>query len=60
VPVAKLIRHKVSKPQYKITTSSGKHVIVTGDHSCIIVDGTGNIHSIKASEIKINDKVIEI
>lgn len=59
-PVAKLIRHKVSKSQYKITTSSGKHVIVTGDHSCIIVDNTGNIHKVKASEIKIGDKVIGI
>jgi len=38
-PVSKLIRHRVTKPLYKLTTVSGKSVTVTGDHSLFrIVD----------------------
>ncbi|OIO26123.1 hypothetical protein AUJ14_02795 [Candidatus Micrarchaeota archaeon CG1_02_55_22] len=37
--VSKLIRHRVTKPLYKLTTVSGKSVTVTGDHSLFsIVD----------------------
>lgn len=32
----RIIRHKVSKERWKLTTASGKSVIVTGDHSLIV------------------------
>jgi intein/homing endonuclease len=30
------MRHKVKKPKFKIKSKSGKEIIVTGDHSCIV------------------------
>jgi intein/homing endonuclease len=36
-PVKRIIRHKVSKERWKLTTESGKEVIVTGDHSLIVL-----------------------
>jgi hypothetical protein len=32
----RIIRHKVTKERWKLTTESGKEVIVTGDHSLIV------------------------
>jgi DNA polymerase elongation subunit (family B) len=56
-PVNKVIRHKVSKPKWKMITKSGKEVIVTNDHSLIVLRD-GKKVSIKPSEIKIGEKVI--
>ena len=52
------MRHKVSKPKFKITTDSGKEIIVTGDHSCIVFrDGKKLV--VKAKDInKETDKII--
>lgn len=55
-----IMRHKVSKARYKITTESGKLVIVTGDHSCMVVRN-GELISIKAKDINSKtDKIITI
>ena len=35
-PVARIIRHRVTKERWKLTTASGESVIVTGDHSLIV------------------------
>jgi hypothetical protein len=60
VPIKKLIRHKVTKPKWRIKTKSGKFVDVTNDHS-IIIFRNGEKISIKASEINIKtDKVLSI
>ena len=31
------MRHKVNKPKYKIKTKSGKELILTGDHSVMVI-----------------------
>lgn len=59
-PIKKLIRHKVTKPKWKIKTKSGKEVIVTNDHS-IIVFRNGNQLSIKPCEINVKiDKILSV
>ena len=60
VPLKRLIRHKVSKSQFKIRTKSGKEIIVTGDHSCIVFRNGEKI-AIKAKDInKETDKILSI
>lgn len=60
VPVKYVMRHKVRKPRYKIRTKSGKEIIVTGDHSCIVFRNGEQI-SIKAKDINVKtDKVLTI
>lgn len=60
VPLKRLIRHKVSKSQFKIRTKSGKEIIVTGDHSCIVFRNGQKI-AIKAKDInKETDKILSI
>lgn len=49
-PVKYVMRHKVKKARYRITTSSGKQVIVTGDHSCMVLRD-GKLTAVKANEI---------
>ena len=36
-PIKYIMRHKVKKAKYKITSTDGKEVIVTEDHSCMVV-----------------------
>ena len=52
-------RHKVSKPKYKIKTANGKHVVVTGDHSIMILEGEDLIEK-KPEELQKGDKVISV
>lgn len=60
VPVKYVMRHKVRKPRYKIRTKSGKEIIVTGDHSCIVFRN-GEQLTIKAKDINVKtDKVLTI
>ena len=60
VPIKYIMRHKVSKPKFKITTKSGKEIVVTGDHSCIVVRN-GKQLVIKAKDInKETDKIITV
>lgn len=59
-PVRKLIRHKVTKSRFKIRTKSGKEIIVTGDHSCIVFRDGKQI-TIKAKDInKETDKILTL
>ena len=54
------MRHKVNKPKFKIKSKSGKEIIVTGDHSCIVFrDGVQM--EIKAKDINPKtDKILVI
>jgi hypothetical protein len=60
VPVKYIMRHKVKKPKFKIKSKSGKEIIVTGDHSCIVFrDGVQM--EIKAKDINPKtDKILVI
>lgn len=57
--VRRIIRHKVTKPKWKLTTSSGKVVYCTPDHSLVVVRGNEEI-VIKPNEIQKGDKVITL
>lgn len=60
VPIKYVMRHKVSKSKFKIKTKSGKEIIVTGDHSCIVFRN-GKQLTIKAKDInKETDKILSI
>lgn len=55
----RIIRHKVSKPKWKLKTKSGKEIIVTNDHS-MVVFRDGNQLTVKPSEILKTDKILVI
>lgn len=55
--IKKVIRHKVRKPKWRITTESGREVIVTNDHSITVFRDGKKIH-IKPSEINLNTDMI--
>ena len=60
VPIKYIMKHKVSKERFKIKTKSGKEIIVTGDHSCIVFRNGKQIE-IKAKNInKDTDKILSI
>lgn len=60
VPIKWIMRHKVSKPMFKIKTKSGKTITVTEDHSCIVFRNGKQI-AIKAKDInKETDKILSI
>lgn len=58
-PVKRIIRHKVTKPKWKLKTKSGKEIIVTNDHS-MIVFRDGKKLEIKPSQILKTDKILVI
>ena len=58
-PVKRIIRHKVSKPKWKLKTKSGEEIIVTNDHS-MIVFRDGEKLEVKPSEILKTDKILSI
>jgi DNA polymerase elongation subunit (family B) len=59
-PVKRIIRHKVTKEKWRLTTESGKTVVVTGDHS-LIVFRNGQKLVITAKEINVEtDKVLVV
>lgn len=55
--ISYVMRHKTIKPIYEVSTSTGKHVKLTGDHSCMIFDGTKYVAK-KTKDIKIGDVVL--
>jgi hypothetical protein len=55
----RIIRHKVSKPKWKLKTKSGKEVIVTNDHSLIVFRNNKQIE-VKADEVLKTDKILII
>lgn len=57
--VKRIIRHKVSKPKWKLKTKSGKEIIVTNDHSMIVFRDNQQIE-VKPSEILKTDKILII
>ena len=60
VSVKYIMKHNVSKSRFRIKTKSGKEIIVTGDHSCIVFRD-GKQMEIKAKDININtDKILSI
>lgn len=55
-----LMKHSVNKQMFKITTTDGKEIIVTGDHSCM-VKRNGRLREVKAYQIDKNkDKLVVI
>lgn len=58
-PIKYVMKHKVKKEKFKITTESGKELIVTGDHSIMIIRDNVLI-SVPAKEIVKTDRVITI
>ena len=60
VPIKWIMRHKVTKPKYRLITKSGKEIIVTNDHSCIVFRN-GKQMEIKAQDINIKtDKILTV
>ena len=57
MPINYIYRHRVSKPRYRITDSSGRSVVVTGDHS-IMVMRNDVLVEIKPSDLKLGDILI--
>lgn len=57
--VKRVIKHRVSKPKWKLKTKSGKEIIVTNDHS-MIVFRDGEKMEIKPSEILKTDKILTV
>ena len=53
-------RHKVSKKKYRVNTSDGKSVIVTADHSIMVVTDDGRLVSKKPTELLVGDKIISL
>ena len=52
-----IMRHKVSKPKWKLRTKSGKEIVVTSDHS-LIVFRNGEKIQVKPSEVLPTDKIL--
>ena len=59
-PIKYIMRHKVNKPMYKIKSKSGKELIVTGDHSIMVIRNN-ELLTIPTKDInKETDKLITI
>jgi len=58
-PIKRIIRHKVSKPKWKLRTKSGKEIIVTNDHSMIVFRNAKKLE-VKPSEILKTDKILSV
>ena len=57
--IKRIIRHKVTKPKWKLKTKSGKEIIVTNDHS-MIVFRDGQKLEIKPRDILKTDKILVV
>ena len=55
--VRRIIRHKVSKPKWKLKTKSGRYIIITDDHS-LIVFRDGKQLEIKPSNVEKSDNIL--
>ena len=53
------MRHKVSKPKWRLKTKDGKEIIMTNDHS-MIVFRDGQKLEVKPYEILPTDKVLSV
>lgn len=57
IPIKRIIRHKVSKPKWKLVTKSGKEIIITSDHSLIVFRNGVKIE-VKPINIQKDDKIL--
>lgn len=57
--VNRIIRHRVSKPKWKLKTKTGKEIIITDNHSMIVFRDNQKIE-VKPSEILQGDKILVI
>lgn len=57
--IKRIIRHKVTKPKWKLKTKSGKEIIVTNDHS-MIVFRDGKKLEIKPRDVRKTDKILVV
>ena len=57
--IKRIIRHKVTKPKWKLKTKSGKEIIVTNDHS-MIVFRDGKKLEVKPRDILKTDKILVV
>ena len=55
--ISKFIRHKVSKPVYKVITRTGREIQVTGDHSLFGLGESAKIAGIKVKDLKEMDYI---
>ncbi|HIC09684.1 MAG TPA: reverse gyrase, partial [Aquificales bacterium] len=53
-----LIRHKVRKPIYRITTQSGREIKITGDHSIFRLDENLNLQEVKPTSLREGDFIV--
>ncbi len=58
-PINYIMRHKVSKPKWRLKTKSGKEIIVTADHS-LIVFREGKKLEVKPRDVLKTDKILVI
>lgn len=58
-PINYIMRHKVTKDKFRLKTKFGKELIVTGDHSIMVIRNNELI-SLPAREVKNTDKIITI
>lgn len=59
-PINYIMRHKVTKSKWRLRTKSGKEIIVTGDHSLMVIRDNKLI-AIKAKDVnKETDKIISL
>ena len=56
-PIKYIMRHKVNKPKYKIKTKSGKELILTGDHSVMIIRNNELI-TVKTKDINLKTDML--
>lgn len=53
-------RHYIKKRRYKITLKSGKHIVVTEDHSVMVELDNGELVQKLTKDLNVSDKVISI
>lgn len=61
--IKRIIRHKVTKPKWKLKTKTGREIIVTADHSLVVYRKIDNQYKqvvVKPNEILKTDKVLSI
>ncbi len=56
-PISAIWKHKVSKKGYKITTTWGKQVKITEDHSLFTQDENGNPKAVFGKDLQVGDRV---
>jgi DNA topoisomerase-6 subunit B len=57
-PVTHAIRHKNRNKSYRIETSRGREIKVTGNHSLFTAEKDGRVEEVKASELEERKKVV--